>query len=589
MVGKVVELNGILKQDKLAEQIALVWDEWNNYRQPWMKECRELRNFIFATDTGKTSNASLPWKNKTTLPKLTQIRDNLHANYMTALFPNDDWLTWEGSSFDDDSLDKAEAIEGYLSNKVKEDNFISTVSKLVYDYIDYGNAFADVEFVNEYREDPITGEKIIGYIGPRLVRYSPFDIVINPTAASFKESPRIVRKIKTFGELKIEAEQSPDKAYLLDALKRSEKVRSGVRAGMYSPDDFNKAEGFSIDGFGDLYTYFQSPYVELLEFEGDIHDDESNTLLTNHRIVIVDRQYVVYKDYIPSWLGKGNKVHVGWRERPDNLYAMGPLHNLMGMQYRIDHLENLRADVFDLIAYPPLKVYGDVEAFDWGPGCEIQLGVDGEDVQMLSPDTTALNADMQIQILEERMEELAGAPKSTMGIRTPGEKTRYEVQSLDNAAGRIYQNKVNAFERNILEPILNSMLEVSRRNMDIADVIRVIDEDLGVTKFLTITKDDITAIGKIRPVGSKHFAAKAQLFQTLGEVFNSPVGQIISPHISSVALAKLIEDTLGLRKFELIRENVAVEEQAETQRAASQSQEDLAVEQSIGTGPGGSI
>ena len=27
---------------------------------------------------------------------LTQIRDNLHANYLDALFPNDDWMKWEG-------------------------------------------------------------------------------------------------------------------------------------------------------------------------------------------------------------------------------------------------------------------------------------------------------------------------------------------------------------------------------------------------------------------------------------------------------------------------------------------------------------
>jgi hypothetical protein len=40
---------------------------------------------------------------------------------------------------------------------------------------------------------------------------------------------------------------------------------------------------------------------------------------------------------------------------------MGPLDNLVGMQYRIDHLENLKADVFDLIAFPPLKIKGYVE------------------------------------------------------------------------------------------------------------------------------------------------------------------------------------------------------------------------------------
>lgn len=49
-----------------------------------------------------------------------------------------------------------------------------------------------------------------------------------------------------------------------------------------------------------------------------------------------------------NWLGKTSIVHAGWRYRPDNLWAMGPLDNIVGMQYRIDHLENLKADAMDL-------------------------------------------------------------------------------------------------------------------------------------------------------------------------------------------------------------------------------------------------
>jgi hypothetical protein len=32
------------------------------------------------------------------------------------------------------------------------------------------------------------------------------------------------------------------------------------------------------------------------------------------------------------------------------------------------------------------------------------------------------------------MEEMAGAPKEAMGFRSPGEKTKYEVQRLESAA-----------------------------------------------------------------------------------------------------------------------------------------------------------
>ena len=575
MAGKVAELEFLMTRENKAIAIAEMFSDLDNQRQEALAEIKDIRDFVCATDTTKTSNKKLPWKNSTTVPKLTQIRDNLHANYMAALFPNDNWLKWEGNSFEDDSQEKAEAIEGYMSNKLRESNFITTVSQLVYDYIDTGNAFADVEFVSESVEDPITGEVIPGYIGPRAVRTSIYDIVFNPASTSFVNSPKITRYVKSFGELKADAETMPEKQYYLEALKKAEKVRSAAVNGHYSAEDFEKASAFSIDGFGSLQSYYQSPYCELLEFEGDLYDAEKGELLRNYTITVLDRSYVIREQQIPSWLGKGSKCHVGWRLRPDNLYAMGPLANLVGMQYRIDHLENLKADVFDLIAFPPLKIRGEVEPFEFAPRTEIFLDDPESDVEMLVPDTTALNADLQIDILENRMEEFAGAPKQAMGIRTPGEKTAHEVQTLENAAGRIFQEKVRNFEINLLEPLLNAMLEVARRNMDTADLVRVMDDDLGVSKFISITKEDITAKGKIRPVGARHFAARAQLVQNLTGIFNSPIGQTIMPHLSSKALAKLVEDTLGLERFQLFRDNVAVYEQAETQRALNTTQEDV--------------
>ena len=133
-----------------------------------------------------------------------------------------------------------------------------------------------------------------------------------------------------------------------------------------------------------------------------------------------------------AWLGRDPIFHVGWRDRPDNLYSMGPLDNLVGMQYRIDHLENLKADVFDQIAYPVLKIRGDVEDFDFEPNARIYLGDEG-DVGYLVPDSTALNADFQIQNIEAKMEMMAGAPREAMGIRSAGEKTAFEVNQLDDS------------------------------------------------------------------------------------------------------------------------------------------------------------
>jgi len=562
----------------MADAIAELWQNWTSQRQLWIEEQKEKRNFLFATDTTKTSNSTLPWKNSTTTPKLTQIRDNLHANYMSALFPNDQWLRWEGYTQDDEEQKKRAAIEAYMSNKARESNFRTTISQLLLDYIDSGNAFADVVFVNETREDAETGETIPGYIGPKVIRISHMDLVFNPLAPDFASSPKITRSIKTMGELELESKQEPDNADLARAVDKHGKISR--LAGTYSVDDFHKATGYAIDGFGNLQSYYQSNYVEILELTGDVIDPDTGLMLENHIITIMDRTDVIRKKPIPSWLGKGSKAHVGWRLRPDNLYAMGPLDNLVGMQYRIDHLENMKADAMDLAVFPPLKSFGEVQEFDWEPGAEIHITEEGGDVQEMGKNLNGvIIADSQISLLEQKMEEFAGAPKQAMGIRTPGEKTAFEVQQLQNAAGRIFQEKITNFEINLLEPILNSMLEVARRNMDVVDVARVMDDDLGVATFLEITKEDITARGKLRPIGARHFAAQSQLIQNLTGLLGGPLGEKVAPHISGIQLARLVEDTLGLDRFDLIQPNIAVFEQADTQRIVNQIQEDLEVEQ----------
>jgi len=576
MAGKVAQIQQIISRESLPRLLTGLYETWRIQRIEKEEEWRELRNYLFATDTTKTTNSKLPWKNKTTLPKLTQIRDNLHANYMDALFPNENWMKWEGYNLEAVTAKKRQAIESYMKNKLKESKFRETISQLLYDYIDYGNVFGEVTYVNETRTDPNTGEVNTLYRGPKLERVSPFDIVFNPTAVSFKDSPKFTRYVKSVGELKKDINNRPDLKYDNAAFEKSMNTRRSISA--FRMEDVHKAEAFMVDGFGSLQEYYQSGLVEVIEFEGDIYDTYNDTLLENRIITIIDRSYVIRNIENPSWLGKDNKHHVGWRERPDNLYAMGPLDNLVGLQYRVDHLENLKADALDLTIHPPIQITGDVEPFVWGPNETIHVPEDGG-ISTVQINSAAFQVNNEILALLNIMEEMAGAPREAMGIRSPGEKTAFEVQQLQNAAGRIFQHKVNKFEVEFLEPILNTMLEMARRYADIAELTKVMDNDLGVVDFLSITKEDITAKGKLRPMGARHYAARAQLVQNMLGLFNSPMGQLISPHISAKRLASMVEEYMGFEQYDFIQENAAIFEQAETQRLVQQVSQSLEAEQ----------
>ena len=576
MPGKVLEIQNLQNPDSLAKEISAKYDYWQTSRSEKIDEIKEVDRYLYATDTTSTSNSTLPWKNSTTLPKLTQIYDNLVANYMAALFSTDDWLIWEGDSEEGDTKKKADAIEAYMRNKLRNSAFRTIVSKCISDYVRTGNAFGDVIFVKEEKKDPITGETIPGYVGPKLVRTSMFDLVFNPTAPSFKESPKIVRYVKSLGELERDLIERPDLKYIEKAISHARVYRNSL--GNFSADDVNKSEAYLVDGFGSLSQYYQSGYVEILEFEGDIYDIDTEEFLTDHLITVIDRKWVVRKEPNPSWLGSSSRAHVGWRDRPDNVYSMGPLDNLVGMQYRLDHLENLKADALDLTIHPPLKVIGDVPSFEWGPGVTIEIPDTDGDVAPMGPNVAAFQVNNEIAYLQTQMEEMAGAPREAMGIRSPGEKTKFEVQQLQNAAGRIFQSKITKFELEFLEPILNIMLEVARRNIDGSELIRTMDDDLGVAEFLSVTREDITAVGKLRPVGARHFAQQAQVVQNLAGIANTPIWEEIAPHRSSKKLAHMVEELFGFEKFGFIRENVGIEEQADTQRLINSLQQNIETE-----------
>ncbi len=565
MAGTTLDIESIIHPDLLATEIANKWMEWNSFRSKWLEEKKELRNYLYATSTKTTSNAILPWSNTTTTPKLTQISDNLHANYMATLFPQNKWMKWEALDKESGTKLKRDIIQAYMDNKIRQSNFTSVASKLVQDYIIYGNCFATVEFEKTFRKKA-DGEQVLDYVGPRIVRISPYDIVFNPTASSFDKTPKIIKSIMTLGEVKKFMDDSGNTSYqaIFDKMIYA---RNAVKGG---DGDVSKGSAYTADGFTDIKNYYDSNYVEILTFYGDLYDYNNSMLLRDRIISVVDRAYILENVEQPAWSGKAPIFSAGWRERPDNLYAMGPLDNLVGMQYRIDHLENLKADVFDQIAYPITKIRGDVEDFDYAPGSRIYMGEEG-DVAYLVPDATALNADFQIRALEDKMEEMAGAPRQAMGIRTPGEKTAFEVEQLQNSASRIFEHKAAHFERVFLEPALNAMLELSTRNLDMVDNIEVVDPNSGATVFRQIRKEDISGNGKIVPMGARHFAEKARRVQSLSTLWQlKSTDPSVAAHLSGKRFAQILAEEL--QEPDLFGENIAVKEQMETQMA-SQDQE----------------
>lgn len=582
-----IDVSIFTTQDDKASQVGLLWSQWVGTRRDAEKLWQEVYNYCNANDARQTSNVQNPWDNSTNLPKMAQIADNLEANYEPAMFPNNEWFRFEPFSANAAKKEIRTKVESYISTKNRLNNFYLEMSKCRRDWIYTGNCFGEVKYITETAVDR-SGQEYVTYTGPKFFRISPYDIVFNPLASSFEASPKVIRKIYTRGELENVAKGWDRDDWAQEILDKVDKVRYTMSA--LGDKDSLKYHSMHYDGFGSSTDYFRSGYVEVLEFYGDLYDTNTGTFYKNKRIVVVDRMWVAAEQDIATPTGKPHIFHCGWRLRPDNLWAQGPLELLVGLQYRLNHLENSKADAFDQQLDADLVFKGTIDIIqDGARKIYISEDVHG-DVRRLAPDASILNANMEIEWLMRMMEETAGAPKDAVGIRTPGEKTAFEVGQLFERSGRVFQNKVAYFERVFTEQIINAELHVSRDNIAKVDTIPVLGDEDGIMDFMDISKEDLSSNGKLVPIGARHFARQAQLIQTISALQSGLLSDPdVKMHISGKRLAEVVVDELlNFHKFDLYKPYVRLFEQAEAQKYVQAAESDMmAQEQMMAEGFGG--
>lgn len=554
----------IFSKDILADTIVNYWERLSSERTVWMNRMQRVREYLNAPDTAYTENSNLPWKNKTVIPKLTQIYDNLLAQYMQTIIPDDNWVAFEEDyPTADQSTDSK--TEQYIRQKIEDSNTRETIRELLSDYIFPGMACVGVEHVHNKVKSLVDGEDTTKYKGSKIFRVDYRDFVIEPKANNYEESIFIRRREVPISNLIKHNDTNPLIKYDENAINKAVELRNYIR----TTEDALKNSSLRVDGFSSAEDYFNSGRVELLEFWGDIYDEETGELLENQTIAVIDRMYVLYNVSNPIWNGMRPYVVTGWRARPGNLYAQSPLEQLVGIQYRIDHLENLKADIMDLIAYPMTVIYGTpTEDFQFEPGGVFYAGNEGR-VDVLAPQANALQADTYIMTYMNLMEEMAGAPKMTAGHRTPGEKTKFEVSVLEQGANKMYLEKVTHFEDTLIEPMLNLFYVILAMNFDSEDIIRYFDDDVEALEVIKVNKEDVIRDGRVKPIGSKNYRQKQKDLSEISQAMQILSStDLTSAHVDGYAISKAIEQKLDFEKYEFIKRFKGITDRVDAQAAA---------------------
>lgn len=555
--------------DNIAVRVGEMWRTYNEQRRVALDQGEEARKFIFAVDVDTTSANILPHKNRTHQPKLTQLSDTLQSQYFEASLSSADFFRFFGSNPDDN--EKARNIEGWVRTKLEQKKFRETTGRmLIADYVNYGNCFASIDYVVEKEGEIVT------YKGPVITRISPLDVVFNSRAASFQKSTKMQRELIHVSKLKELPSMFPEAGFKEDTIEKAVTSRSDG----YVDDwvEVLKERGLEQDGYGSWDDYFKQDFVEVIIYRGDVFDSKTEETQQNRVLYIVDRIHVIRNEPSKAPVGFDGLHHAGWRVRNDNLWAQGPLANLVGMQYRIDHLENLKADVFDQIAHPITVIKGDdVSEPEEGyqPGAVYYTGVDG-DVEFKNPDTTALQADTQIGLYHKMMEDFAGAPPESRGVRTPGEKTAFEVNTLNQGATMMFVDKARNFER-MLETLLKEAFELMLTNFDTSDYTQIFDDEEGLAELTKLSLEDVQAHGDFTAMGARHWSRRNR--ETV-ELQNFQAGPMQDPkirmHVDGFALARFWESKLNLKDANIIEEFAGVKEDVAGQAIAQAEQAQLA-------------
>ena len=552
----------------IAVRISELWSRYNSERRNALTLNEEARKFTYATDVDATSAADLPHKNRTHQPKLTQIADTLKSQYFEASLSMPDFFKFPPPQRV--NADIATAMEKWVRVKLEQRKFRETTGRqLINDYVDYGNCFVTVDYVIE-RDN----QGRIRYKGPAWHRISPMNIVFNPRE-DFKKSLKIEKRLFHISDIKEFDLSFPNSGFKQNIINKA--IKSRNPEGLDDWVEVVKNRGINMDGYGGFDQYFKQDMAEVLIYRGDVFNPTTGETQRNRVVYVMDKVHVIRNEPSIAPSGFDGIHHAGWRIRPDNTWAQGPLDNIVGMQYRIDHLENLKADIFDIIAQPVIFVKGDdvmEPAEGYRPGAVYYGGIDS-DVRMLVPDSTALNADNQIANYHRVMEDMAGAPPESRGIRTPGEKTAFEVSKLNENATMMFVDKARIFER-MLETMLKETFELMLINFDVEEYTEIFEGSTEADALEALSLENTLQRGEFTAIGARHWTRRNR--ETL-EMQNFMQGPLKDPkvraHVDGAKLASFWERKLNIEDEGIVEDYAGVKEDVRLQAIAQEEAKNI--------------
>lgn len=476
------------------QDIEKIWDQsWASYLGT-----RQAQQHIDNQSLKIIGSVKTNWRHKTQVGKAFETVETLHAYFMQAFFPNQNWFDLEAKLLGYDAL--AKVLKFYMQNKFDEWNFREEWSAFLRQLIICGTSVMALPWSHDDNK----------------VEYETLNLAetyFNPRARRIEDTAFIRTVIKT-------------RAELIEGINRgtySKSVTPKDVIGMHASPSFGEID---YDKTGQRYKEFLGVEVReysfidkltTLEYWGDIdlpYLHIKNALVHIGYGNVLRFQPINYKNsrgesYKPFIIGSYIPV-------VRQSYGLGALQSSLSMLTQMNNSANQMLDGVEL-AVNPMYTYiqdqtVDPENLETEPGKLIPVETHDAIRPVAPPPNNFGLSFQQLGYLEQMINQNVGlGPLLGVGQPRGGERvTAAEIQAVIEAGGNRQLGVYTHIQTNSLIPLLRKTIWGVKQFTTVDNAVRVDDKLNGVSYLVDVGPQELDFDFDIKPKGSEHVIQKEE-------------------------------------------------------------------------------
>jgi hypothetical protein len=259
---------------------------------------------------------------------------------------------------------------------------------------------------------------------------------------------------------------------------------------------------------------------------------------------VINRQRLVRFEPSYLWSGKAAVGMAKYRDVPGQVYGIGPLEPVLGLQDLINARTNQLIDIVSYSINPEYKAYDDsrlASEFVSAPN-KIHWVQDMDNLQVIQKDLRGLNVAMgDVELLKQEFMRMV---KSASPASGPSDESATKTRQQGAAVGNDLAKIAAYIEETGLAPIMDLFIELNAQYLPKATAVRMIES--GQPVFKEVSPETIRK-GYLARVKGTSFALDKQerldkLLMFLQMVIGSPLA---TSAVDLLALYKKVYEELG--------------------------------------------